>query len=190
MAEKESIVIETKRLILRPYLFEDIFEVYRVVSRKEIYEMTLMIPHPYPFENVEPWIRFTIKNIEYKLSYELGIFERETGIYAGNIGLTNLSKQNNSGELAYFVDPEKWGHGYATEAVKGILSFGFNELGLERILGRCMTCNLASKRVMEKNGLLLEGIARHEVRKEEKYIDVFRLAILSSEYKNSKSINE
>jgi ribosomal-protein-alanine N-acetyltransferase len=146
-----------------------------------------MIPHPYPKENVEWWINFTIKNIAYGYSYEIGLFDKVSGCYIGNIGLSNISKQNNSGELVYFIDPDKWGKGYATEAVGAILQFGFNTLGLERILGRCMTHNLASRRVMEKSGLLYEGTARHEVIKEGHSIDVARLAIIRSDKINLDS---
>ena len=183
MVHIETIYIETKRLILKPYHNTDASAVYKVINRKAVYDMTSAIPHPYPRESIEPWIDFTRKNIVYGCSYELGAFDKEAGNYLGNIGVVGISKRDNNAELAYFIDPNHWGMGYATEAVKGILEFGFNELKLERIVGRCMACNLASKRVMEKNGLLLEGLARHEIKKDGKYIDVFRLAILSTDYK-------
>lgn len=187
MIDRESIYLKTERMIIRPYEMQDAEAVYKVVNRKEIYDTTLMIPHPYPKENIEPWINFTRRNIDYGISYELGIFDKVSGLYIGNIGLASVSKQNNNAELAYFIGPNQWGLGYATEAVDVILHFGFNQLGLERIVGRCMACNLASKRVMEKNGLLLEGLARHEIRKEGKYIDVFRLAILSADYRDKQN---
>jgi len=175
--------METARLRLRPYDKQDAEEIYRVVKRREIYETTLMIPHPYPREQVEWWIHFINKNMAYGMSYEFGIFDKVTDRYIGNVGVANLLKKHNSAELAYFIDPDQWGLGYATEAVRGILNFGFNTLELERILGRCMACNLASKRVLEKNRLLFEGLARHEVMKDGEYKDIVRYAILSADYK-------
>ncbi|MDF2612825.1 MAG: acetyltransferase [Clostridia bacterium] len=182
MTQAKISIRETKRLILRPYIMQDAEAVYNVLKRKEVYRTTLAIPHPYPRGNAEWWIHFVSKNMAYHLSYEFGVFDKSSGRYIGNAGLANLSKQNNSGELTYFIDPDEWGLGYATEAVESILKFGFNTLGLERIIGRCMTCNVASQRVMEKNGLLFEGLARHEVRKDGEYKDIMRLAILSSDY--------
>lgn len=188
MADSKTFLMETIRLRLRPYEIQDADAIYKVVKRKEVYNTTLMIPHPYPRENVAWWIHFINRNIDYGSSYEFGIFNKASGRYIGNIGVANISKKNNSAELTYFIDPDEWGLGYATEAVGGILDFGFNKLGLERIVGRCMSCNLASKRVMEKNGLLFEGLARHEVIKDGEYKDIARLAILSADYRGQQEI--
>lgn len=183
MQSIDDLRIKTSRLLLRPYEIGDEEAVFSVISKREIYETTLLIPHPYPRESVVYWIHLTRKNIERKIAYELGSFHQETGKYIGNCGIANLSFQNNSGELAYFIDPNEWHKGYGTEAVKQILSFGFNVLQLERIIGRCMSHNIGSQKVLEKNGLQFEGVARHEVRKEEQYRDILRYAILRADYR-------
>ncbi len=190
MVHIKGACIETTRLILRPYIMQDAEAVFKVVSQKQIYDMTLMIPHPYPRENVEWWIGFTRKSIRYGSSYEFGIFDKLSHEYIGNIGIANISKQNNNAELSYFIDPSKWQHGYATEAVRSVLKFGFDYLKLERIVGRCMSYNTASRCVMEKNGLLFEGIARHEVMKDGNYIDIIRLAILAEDYNQHRGSDE
>jgi len=61
------------------------------------------------------------------------------------------------GEIWYLVDPEFWGRGIATEAVKQLLDFGFGELALHRIWASCLPENPASERVLQKVGMGREG---------------------------------
>jgi PPOX class probable F420-dependent enzyme len=62
-------------------------------------------------------------------------------------------------ELAYRFGRASWGRGYATEAAGACLRYGFERLGLERIIAITAPDHLASRRVMEKNGLTLVGMA-------------------------------
>jgi ribosomal-protein-alanine N-acetyltransferase len=183
----DSYFFQTERLILRVYTKEDADIIYPVISRREIAEMTIMIPHPYPKETVYWWIDYIQKNIEKEEGFEFGIFSKsDPKTYIGNIGLIGISKQNNNAELAYFINPDLWNMGYATEACKWIIDFGFDKLALERIYGRCMAKNIASKRVMEKSGLTYEGTAKHEVLKWNNYEDVCKYGIIRSEWENGK----
>lgn len=58
-------------------------------------------------------------------------------------------------ELLYGIVPTHWGKGLATEAARAMLRYGFEELGLPRIVGSTEIANLASVRVMEKAGMVL-----------------------------------
>ncbi|GGG04230.1 GNAT family N-acetyltransferase [Paenibacillus abyssi] len=100
----------------------------------------------------------------------------------------SILKEHHNGELGYFIHPDYWITGYATEACRTLIEFGFTELDLERIHGRCLTKNIGSKRVMEKSGLIVEGIARHEVFKWGKYEDVCHLGVIRSEWLNRRVI--
>lgn len=174
-------------MIIRPYNSEDAESVFKVVKTREVAETTISIPHPYPRSTVDWWIKFVNNNMEEGNSYEFGLFKKDNPKeYVGNCGFVNISKKHNNGELGYFINPECWNLGYGSEACSIIINYGFDVLGLERIYGRCMVKNIASRRVMEKGGLKLEGIARHEVFKWEKYEDVYNLGIIRSDwYKNS-----
>jgi RimJ/RimL family protein N-acetyltransferase len=59
-------------------------------------------------------------------------------------------------EVAYLLDSPYWRRGYATEAARASLRYGFEELQLERIIALAHTENIASRRVMEKNGMAYE----------------------------------
>jgi RimJ/RimL family protein N-acetyltransferase len=56
-------------------------------------------------------------------------------------------------EVGWRLAAEHWGHGYATEAARAVLAFGFDELGLDEIVSFTTTANLRSRRVMERIGM-------------------------------------
>lgn len=173
--------IQTSRLCIRPYEKKDEEAVYEVINCEGIFLTTLNIPYPYPREQVGIWLNFTLKNSLYQKGYEWGIFTH-AGIYIGNVGIVNIDKVHRSGEITYFIGEAYWNKGYATEAVKAMLAFAFQELDLERVQGRCMSTNLASLRVLEKCCFQYEGLARHEVLKCGSYRDVYHTAILKEDY--------
>lgn len=174
-------VIQTERLLIRPYEKMDEAAVYNVINSKGIFLTTISIPYPYPREQVGIWLEFVRKNRLYQRGYEYGIFTHE-GIYIGNIGIVNIDRLHRNGEITYFIGEDYWGKGYATEATKAMLGFAFKTLELERIQGRCMKHNIASFRVMQKCYFQYEGLARHEVLKCGEYQDVYHTAILKKDY--------
>jgi [ribosomal protein S5]-alanine N-acetyltransferase len=60
-------------------------------------------------------------------------------------------------EVLYGLRPSAWGYGYATELAVEAVRFAFEEIGLARVIGFVMPQNIASQRVLEKAGLILEG---------------------------------
>ena len=100
--------------------------------------------------------------MEEKLGYSpLFVFLKETGEFIGSCGLRPVTEDSPDVEIAYHIMPTAWGRGYATEAAKATLEFGFNSLGLEAILGYVMTGNIASCKVLEKSGMTYVGLARY-----------------------------
>ena len=172
----------TPRLLIRPYTIADTDQVWRVVRSPDIYATTAYIPRKYPRSRAEWWIRMVRSSMENRTSFEFGMFERDTGVYVGNIGIINVRKDACLASIAYYVDPEKWGKGYATEAGEAMLKFAFQTLQLYRVAGTGMLHNMASRRVMEKLGFRFEGIARSELYKDGQFIDVAHLAVLKPEW--------
>ena len=72
-------------------------------------------------------------------------------------------KAQNSGEIGYVLHPDFWGKGYACEAARCVIDFGFERLGLHRIEARFMMGNEQSLRVMEKLGMRFEGYHADEI---------------------------
>lgn len=175
-------MLETARLKLVPYEFAFADDIYEVVKQKEIADTMIMIPHPYPREVVEQWITYLQQSFKRGTAYEFAVFLKADGRYIGNCGLVEVSKAHRNAEVGYFFDVNEWGKGYATEACQSILAYGFEEHHLNRIYSRCMVRNGASRRVMEKSGMVFEGRHRQEFLKDDTYEDMDYLAILAEDY--------
>jgi [ribosomal protein S5]-alanine N-acetyltransferase len=80
------------------------------------------------------------------------------------------------------VGRDWWGQGYATEAARAVLRYGFEELKLNRIYAHHMTKNPASGRVLEKIGMQREGCLRQMIRKWGVLEDVVLYAILRQDW--------
>lgn len=83
------------------------------------------------------------------------IVEKETGEIVGSVELVPLDGGPEI-EVGYHLARRHWGRGIATEAARGAIAYGFEVLGLPRIVGVCYPENLASRRVLEKSGLVYE----------------------------------
>lgn len=184
---QKAFAIETQRLIIRPYTLKDTDAAWHVLSHPLIYPTTYAIPKNYPRERVIWWIQYVDANIKNGSSYEFGIFDKQTGEYIGNCGIINILAPHKSGMITYFIDPEKWRNGYATESSFAMLSFAFDILQLNRVGGSCMAINPASAAVMRKIGMIYEGNARQELCKDGVYLDIYHFSILKSEYMQKRA---
>jgi ribosomal-protein-alanine N-acetyltransferase len=105
----------------------------------------------------------------------------------GTCGFAKIDSENNLAELGYVLNPRYLHQGYATEAARSVIKFGFEELLLNRIEARFMEENIESLRVMERLGMTFEGFRRKAVLIKGKYETVGICSILKSEYENQKS---
>jgi ribosomal-protein-alanine N-acetyltransferase len=148
--------------------------------------MTMRIPHPCPREFTAEWFDYLSDSRKNGISCEFGLFEKRDGSYVGNCGLASILYRHNQAEVVYFIDPEKWSRGFASEALGTVAEFAFGGLRMERLSGRCFADNAVSRRVMEKAGFVFEGIARHDIFKNGKYMDVCQLGMLRSDWEKKK----
>ena len=77
---------------------------------------------------------------------------RDTGAFVGLFVLVYCDRSLDI-EVGYRLDPQAWGQGFATEGARAIVQYGFDDLGLHRIIGVTHRDNLASQRVLLKAGL-------------------------------------
>jgi ribosomal-protein-alanine N-acetyltransferase len=87
--------------------------------------------------------------------------EKDSGEVVGLSGLFPVENEGPDIELAYHYRKDRWGRGYATEAARACLAFGFDIAGLERIVGLVAPPNIASARVLEKCGMRVVGPVRY-----------------------------
>jgi RimJ/RimL family protein N-acetyltransferase len=150
--------IEIDRLTLRPFEQDDAPTVQRLAGDYEVARGTLTMPHPYEDGVAEAWIATHRPMRESGEGLVLAMTTVDDGV-VGAIGLV-VEEEHQRGELGYWVGVPYWGRGYATEACAGLLRYGFDVIGLNRIEAQHFLRNPASGRVMQKLGMRFEGIAR------------------------------
>ena len=173
--------LETARLILRPFTLADAPDVQRHVSDRDIAAMTLSIPHPYPEDGAEQWIGSLPARYDDGLFAGFAIIDRESSALAGSISLTPEPAHGRA-ELGYWIAKQFWGRGYATEASRAIIAFGFESLGLNKIHAAVFIKNPASDRVIRKVGMKWEGRLREHDLKWGVYEDIDVYGMLRAEY--------
>lgn len=175
---QEQPTLDTERLTLRPFTADDAFEVERLAGQREIADTTLNIPHPYPHGGAAKWIALHAPAWIGGTGATFAVVSKENARLVGAIGLM-IEREHRRAELGYWIAVGNWNRGYATEAGRRVIAFGFETLGLHRIHARHLLRNPASGRVMEKLGMQLEGVHRDSVIKWDRYESLAVYAVLN-----------
>jgi len=174
----------TPRLRLRRPARSDAGDIRRLAGEFAVADMTLRIPHPYPDGAAEAWIDSLAPAYDQGRQAVFAITEAPGGGFCGCIGLT-LHLEHDRAELGYWVGRPLWGRGYATEAARAVLAWGFGALALHRINAHCFVRNSASARVLLKLGMRHEGRGREHFKRWNRYEDVDEYGILREEFETS-----
>ena len=152
--------IETPRLLLRPFVPEDAEAMYRNwASDPAVTEFLTWPPHSGPEVTrrlLEDWCsRYTEGSC-----FQWGIELKSLGEVIGSIAAVKLNEVTEAADLGYCLGKPWWGQGLMPEALRAVLDYLFDQVGL----GRAAAChdprNPKSGRVMEKAGMKLEGTWR------------------------------
>ena len=128
------------------------------------------LPYPYTEADADWWLGMVAANEGKEGVWRAIVVD---GLIVGSISVERLANvQRNAGSIGYMVLTPFWSQGIGTEAVRQICGIAFRELALERIIGEVFPENLASARVLEKNGFRLEGTKVGAVVKGGKVMDV------------------
>lgn len=173
--------MRTDRLLLRRLELSDAGAVQRGCGPREVAEMMLRVPHPYPDGAAEAFILGTHEKAAAGAEFTFGIELRAGGELVGCIGLVPVHEHRHA-ELGYWIAKGHWGRGYATEAVRRVLAFGFDQLGLHRIHAGYYSHNPASGRVLAKTGFRHEGCRRQFVFRIDRFVDLELVGLLRSEW--------
>ena len=182
-------IFETERLILREIRYEDDSDFYEYAKSDLVGPRAGWEPH----ESID-YTRFVIKMYKNKTSFnQLGVFAiilKENNKMIGTCELHSY-KKNFKAELGYSLNPKYWGFGYAYEASKELIKWGFETLNLKRIECNQFVENHQSERVCEKLNLRYEGIRRKSYLLYNGYIGDLRCyAICDDEYFKDKYYKE
>lgn len=150
-----EIFAETERLILRELEYEDEEAMFELDSDPEVHRFV----GNNPVQSIEQ-IRMVIGFIRQQyVDNGIGrwaVVDKSTNDFIGWAGLKlftePVNRHNNFHELGYRFMKKHWGKGYATEAAKASVEYGFRELKLKDIYAMTDINNLVSKKVLEKTG--------------------------------------
>ena len=165
--------LETERLRIRPYSEADIPELVPLVGERQVAATTLRIAHPYTEKDARAFLELAKDPDKLWLAITL----RSDGRQIGGIGL-RIEEEHHHAELGYWLGVPFWGQGYATEAARELVRYGFEELELHRICATHFKHNPASGRVLKKIGMRYEGCRREHLQKSGQFIDSEMYAIL------------
>jgi [ribosomal protein S5]-alanine N-acetyltransferase len=145
----------------------------------------LSIPHPYEEGMAERFIEGARRAFEVGERVNFAVVLSEGGTLLGGVTLSINSRDDNAG-LGYWIGVPYWGRGYATEAVREVGRYGFEELGLHRIHSDHFGSNPASGRVLQKAGLSYEGTRREHYKKWGKYEDRVEYGVLARDWRKAE----
>ncbi len=173
--------LQTDRLVLRPPATAYLSDIQRLIGAWEIADTTLNIPHPYENGMAEEWFKDQAERYEKGEGVHFCIFRRADETLMGGVSL-RLDARHQRAELGYWIGVPFWGQGYATEAARATVDYGFNTLGLNRIEALHFTRNPASGRVIQEIGMTHEGCLRQHVRRWDQFEDLAAYGILKQEF--------
>jgi RimJ/RimL family protein N-acetyltransferase len=154
----ERQVIRAGWLNLRPFTTADIAWVHEV-SLDPMLQRFVELPSPYRRENAVYFVEhLAIAGWDSGKRLEFVAEERSTGARLGRVGV--WLGENGRAEIGYWVDPRARSRGVASDAVRAVCQWAFETLDLEIIEWRCEVGNVASRRVAEKAGFLIEATLR------------------------------
>jgi ribosomal-protein-alanine N-acetyltransferase len=172
--------LRSGRIVLRAVVPTDLERVERLLSDREVAEGTLTIPHPYPAGGSQDWFAMQgPKWADGKLA-TWAITNASDDLIVGVISLRIVAPHRRA-EAGYWVAREVWGSGIATSALRAVVAWGFDTLGLHRIEAHHFTTNPASGRVMQKVGMLHEGHVRGAVHRHDVPRDLELYGMLSTD---------
>jgi ribosomal-protein-alanine N-acetyltransferase len=174
--------LETERLLLREFVKSDWKAVHEYASDPEVVRFLEWGPNS---QNE------TINFLEGTLAcqkekprriFEFAIVLKSENKLIGACGIRINDHDVMQAEVGYCYNRSYWGNGYAQEACKTVIHFGFDQLGLHRIVASCDSNNLASAGVLRKAGMRQEGHFIQERRVRGEWRDTLQFAILKDEF--------
>lgn len=175
--------LNTSRLLLKEIVSDDLESIHALNSIPEVDEYnTLGLPESVQTTEllVNGWI--AEQTAEPRTAYTFNMRLADDNKFIGMMAIRLDRAKYSKGEVWYKAFPEYWGKGYTTEALKALLVFGFTQLKLHRIEAGCATGNIASIKVLEKVGMVREGLCRKVLPIRGEWVDNYMYAILDEDF--------
>lgn len=180
--------IETRRLLIRPYEDKDLEDIFDYSGSTDFWLMRTL-PWLPTREGVKKfWEQRRLQDTSNKIDQiDLVVEWKENCKVIGNIGiLISKNIENKQGTISWLLGNKFQGQGFASEAAKALLTFGFDTLGLHRISAGTTRDNIRSWLLMERIGMRREAHFKQSEYVNGEWQDEFIYGILAEEWHSKK----
>lgn len=177
--------IETERLILRRFNYTDDEDMLQYWVADERIQSLYSEPVYTTKDEVKGLLDKYIGSYDKDDYYRWAIIEKKSNKCIGQIAYFLVDNKNHFAEIEYCIGTEFQCKGYATEATKAIIEYGFKKINLHKVQICTKTINQPSKRVIEKCGFTYEGTMRDFFYMNGEYVGRLYFSILKSEFENN-----
>lgn len=184
MRPSPELPILTERLALRQFTRGDVDAVFAYRQREDV--ARYLFDAPMSYETCAEAVQARIRQVAFAEQDDritLAIERASDGMLIGEVTLIWRSVADRQGEVGYILNPDHQGHGYATEAVRALITLGFRDMDLHRIYARCYAANSASFRLMERLGMRREAHFHEHRLLRGHWDDEYIYAVLAAEWR-------
>ena len=174
--------IETERLILRKFVIEDADEMYNNWASDAEVTKYLTWPVHSDIEVTQNILGDWINNYNNDYYFNWAIVFKQTNEVVGNISVVKFNKDILAVEIGYCLSRKLWGNNIMPEALKAIIDYLFNDVGINRIAACHDINNPNSGKVMKKAGMKYEGTLRKHGLNNQGICDEVYYSIIKTEY--------
>lgn len=183
-----TVPIETERLLLRRVVKADADDIFSNWASDPLVTRYMTWKTHESVAVTRCYVASLLRALKLSSCYEWIIVLKETNRAIGAIGVAKLDSSLESAQVGYCLSRAFWNRGIMSEALGAVIGFLFNEVGVNRIEAYHHVKNIVSGRVMEKSGMLKEGIRRDGERDSEGvFCDTVCYAILKSDYLKNRA---
>ena len=161
-------ILETERLILRPFEERDLDDVYRLIYA-DMEVCRYYTDKQLSLEEMREWLIYRILEAQFSDFYRWAVVRQEENQFLGLVGLEagpnfwyrfqdhpNPRFNEVEVELSFAFGKEFWGRGYATEACRKVIEYAFGELKIPRLVGGAASENIRSVELQRRLGFQIE----------------------------------
>jgi len=154
-------ILETTRLILRPWTSFDVEDLFEICRDDEVMKYIGTGKGYKTLKEAEDFLSWAVAYQKENGFCRWAVLETSSGEIIGSCGFARPHGTEEI-ELGYLLARKYWGKGFATEAAEACLQFGFNKLNFREIIAITDLENTASQKVLEKIGFAKRGIEIYE----------------------------
>jgi len=183
--DKNNFLFVGEKVSLRKLKLSDAPVLYKYAKDPAVIRTTLL-PSPYKFEHATQFIRKSFYAAKKNRWHVFAVVGKTSGEVIGVTGIHKIDSLSKKAEIGYWIGKKHWGNGFATEAVAVVLPFCFRTLKLRRLYACTLGNNVASNKILLRNGFKPEGCSRKDLFRLGKWHDVNHFALLKEEYKGKQ----